>query len=93
MEILVFDCHSLVTKESSIFNARRSTSYQILFCVLGRSIHILNPTKLGRTELQESDPRKATETLTESMESQRNSSGIFSQDSPRCSSAVKSQIY
>ena len=37
---------------------------------------------------------KATETLTESVESRPNSSGIFSQDSPRrCSSVVKSQIY
>ena len=30
-------CHQLVTKESSIFNARRSTSFRILYCVLGRS--------------------------------------------------------
>ena len=36
---------------------------------------------------------KATETMTESMESRPSSSGIFSQDSPHCSSAVKSQIY
>ena len=26
-------CHCLVTKESSIFNARRSTSFRILFCL------------------------------------------------------------
>ena len=36
---------------------------------------------------------KATKTLTEPEESGLNSSGTFSQDSPRCSSAVKSQIY
>ena len=36
---------------------------------------------------------RATETLSESMESRLNSSGIFSQDSQRCSSAVKSMIY
>ena len=36
---------------------------------------------------------KATETLTESVESRHNSSGTSSQDSIRCSSAVKSQIY
>ena len=35
----------------------------------------------------------ATETLTESVESRLNSSGTSSQDSPRCSSAVKSMIY
>ena len=36
---------------------------------------------------------KATETLTESMESRRNSSGTSSQDWLRCSSATKSKIY
>ena len=36
---------------------------------------------------------KATETMTESMESRLNSSGTFSQDSQRCSSVVKSMIY
>ena len=40
-------CHQLVTKESSIFNARRSTSFRILSCVLGRSCKILNLTKHG----------------------------------------------
>ena len=47
------------------------------------------PTKLGRTELQESDPRKATETMMLSVESRLNSSGTSSQDSQRCSSVVK----
>ena len=60
---------------------------------LGGSFNILIPTKLGRTELQGSRPRKATETMTESMESRLNSSGTSSQDSQRCSSAVKSMIY
>ena len=36
---------------------------------------------------------KATETLTESVESRLNSSGTSSQDSIRCSSVVKSKIY
>ena len=40
-------CHLLVMNESSVFNARRSTSFQILYCVLGRSVRILNLTKLG----------------------------------------------
>ena len=39
----------MVMKESSIFNARKSTSFQILYCVLERSINIQMPTKLGRT--------------------------------------------
>ena len=43
--------------------------------------------------LSGSSVRKATETMTESMESRLNSSGTSSQDSQRCSSVVKSQIY
>ena len=38
-------------------------------------------------------PRKATEIMTESMESRLNWSGTSSQDSQRCSSVVKSMIY
>ena len=41
----------------------------------------------------ESQLLKATETMTESMESRLNSSGTFSQDSQRCSSVIKSTIY
>ena len=37
-----------MTKQLSILNARRSTSSQILCCVLVRSINIRNPTKLVR---------------------------------------------
>ena len=85
-------CHWLVTKLLSIFNAQ-STSSQILCCVLEGSINIRNPTKLGRKGLNGSSLTKATETMTESMESRLNSSGTSSQDSLRCSSAVKSQIY
>ena len=40
-------CHLLVFKEWSIFNARRSTSFQILYCVLAKSNKILNLTKHG----------------------------------------------
>ena len=40
-----------------------------------RFFNIPKPTKLGRTELQESDPRKATEIMMLSMESRLNSSG------------------
>ena len=77
----------------SIFNAQKSTSSQILCCVLEGSINIRNPTKLGRKGLNGSSLTKATETMTKSMESRLNSSGTSSQDSLRCSSAVKSQIY
>ena len=80
-------------KVSSIFNARKSTSFQILYCVLGRSIKIRNLTKHGRKEWDGLHLLKATETMTESMESRRNSSGTFSQDLIRCSSAKKSKVY
>ena len=79
-------------KPLSIFSAQKSTSSQILCCALERSINIRIPTKLGRKGLNGSQLIKATETMTESMESRLNSSGTSSQDSQRCSSAVKSQI-
>ena len=39
-------------KPLSIFNARKSTSSQILCCALERSINIRNPTKLERKGLK-----------------------------------------
>ena len=44
-------CYWLVTKPSSIFNARNSTSSHILCCAMERSINIRIPTKLGRKRL------------------------------------------
>ena len=70
-----------------------SMSSQILCCASGGSFNIQLPTKLGRTELQGSRPKEATEIMMLSMESWPNSSGTSSQDSQRCSSAVKSMIY
>ena len=86
-------CHYLETKESSIFNARRSTSFRILCCALGRFSKTLNRTMHGSKDQDGSNLLKATETLTESMENRRNSSGTSSQDLIRCSSATKSKIY
>ena len=63
---------------------------QILCCVSAKFFNILKPTKLGRTELQESEPKEATEIMMLSTESRPNSSGTFSQDSQRCSSVIKS---
>ena len=68
-------------KQLSIFSAQNSFSSQILCCALEGSINIRNPTKLGRTELQGSCPRKATEIMMVSMEGRLNSSGTSSQDS------------
>ena len=59
---------------------------------LGGSFNILIPTKFGRT-LQGSRPRKATETMTVSMESRLNSSGTSSQDSQRCSSGQTPETF
>ena len=67
-------CHKLVMKESSIFNSRKF----ILYFVLGRSIKIGKPTKLGRKGQNESQFLKVTETMTESVESRLNSSGTSS---------------
>ena len=80
-------------KPLSIFNAQKSTSSRILCCVSEGFFNIRIPTKLGRTELQESNPGKATEIMMLSMESRLNSRGTSSQDSQRCSSVVKSMIY
>ena len=82
-----------MTKESSIFNARRSTSFRILCCVLVRFYKILNLTMHGSKDQDGSNLLKITVTLTESMESRRNSSGTSSQDSILCSSAKKSKVY
>ena len=81
-----------------IVNLSRTKVYvfsdsQILCCASERFFNIPNPTKLGRTELQESDPRKATEIMMLSTESRLNSSGTSSQDSQRCSFVIKSVIY
>ena len=59
----------------TVINLQRTKVYVFLgFCVVPRKrfFNILNPTKLGRTELQESDPRKATEIMMVSMESRLN---------------------
>ena len=74
-------------------SGQKSMSFQILCCASGGSFNIQNPTELGRKGLKGSRPTKATEITTVSMESGLNSSGTSSQDSQRCSSAVKSMIY
>ena len=43
-------CHWLVTKESSIFDAQKSTSFEILYCVLEGSIKIQMPKYLEEKE-------------------------------------------
>ena len=94
-------CHSQITtydefvktQWSSIFEAQKFLCSQILCYVSAKFFNILNATKLGRTELREYEPREATEIMLLSTESRRNSSGIFSQDSQRCSSVTRSAIF
>ena len=74
---------------SSIFKSQRSTFFQILCVVWAKFFHILNATKLGKIELQEYEPRRITAILMTSKESQRNSSGIFSQGSLRMQLCAK----
>ena len=83
---------SFVVKEL-IFNAQRSTSFQILYCVLVRPSRTPNRTTHGKKDWDGSNHLRFTETLTESTESHWNSSGIFTQDSIRCSSVKKSKVY
>ena len=76
-----------------VINAQKSMYSRILCCASERFFNILNAMKLGRTELQEYEPREATEIMMLSVESRRNSSGTSSQDSQRCSSVIKSKIF
>ena len=85
---------SLIGDETVInLQSTRVMSSRILCCASGGSFNIRIPTKLGRTELQGSNPGEATEIMMVSMESRLNSSGTSSQDSQRCRSVVKSMIY
>ena len=86
-------CLWLVMKETSIFSARRSTSFQILYCVLVRYTRTLNRTMHGKAGWDGSNHLRLTEALTESTVSQWNLSGTSSQGSIRCSSATKSKSY
>ena len=80
-------------KESSIFNAQKSTSFRILCCALGRFSKTLDRRMHGNKDWDGWNLLQHSETLTESMVSQWNSSGKFFQDSIRCSSATKSKVY
>ena len=93
LDKIQWEKYSWTRLQSSVSNAQKSMSSLILCCASERFFNIPNPTKLGRTELQESDPRKATKIMMLSTESRLNSSGTSSQDSQRCSSVIKSMIY
>ena len=85
--------HVSLIGDETVINLQRTKVYVFsdLCCASGGSFNIQIPTKLGKTELQGSRPRKATEIMMVSMESRLNSSGTSSQDSQRCSSVVQSR--
>ena len=83
-------------EDEVVINLQSSNVYVFsdsVLCLSAKFFNILNPTKLGRTELQESEPREATEIMVLSTESRLNSSGTSSQDSQRCSAVIKSVIF
>ena len=79
--------------DETVISLQRTKVFVFSDSASGGSFNILIPTKLGRTELQGSNPRETTEIMMVSMESRLNSSGTSSQDSQRCSLVVKSMIY
>ena len=87
--------HLSLINDAVVINLQSTKVYVFSDSVLcpAKFFNILNATKLGRTGLQEYEPREATEILRMSVESRRNSSGIFSQDSLRCNSVTKSAIF
>ena len=87
-------CLWLVMNKSSVFSAQKSTYFQILYCVLVRYTRTL-PIKhcMGRKIGVVQKFTGIQKLWTELMVSQLNSSGIFSQDSPHCSSATKFKSY
>ena len=86
-------CLWLMKKESSIFNAQRSTSFRILYCVLVRYTRTPYRTMHGNKDWSGSKVHRNTETWTDSTVRQWTSSEIFSQDSIRCSSMKKTKVY
>ena len=81
--------------DETVINLQRAKVYVFSDSVLclGKIHSHPESNEAWKKRIDGSSPTKATETMTESMESRLNSSGTSSQDSLRCSSAVKSQIY
>ena len=85
---------SLVMKKSFISLQRTKVDvFSDSVLCLGETHETPNQTLLGNKDWNGSKHLRNTETLTESTASQWNSSGIFFQDSKRCSSVKKSNIY
>ena len=81
----------LVMKKSSVSRTRRFTDFQILCYAFERWTRTHNQILSGKTSWRGSKVHHNTELWRQMMVSQWNSSEIFSQDSPHCSSATKSK--
>ena len=77
-------------KKSSVSRMQMSTYFQILCYVLERRIRTQHQILLGKKNWVGSKVHHNTELWTQLTESRWNSSGIFSQDSPHCSSSTMS---
>ena len=85
------NCLWSMMKKSSVSRMQRFMYSQILCCVLERWIRTHHQTLLGNSSCIGSKMHHNTELWTQLTDSRWNSSGIFSQDSPRCSSSKKSK--
>ena len=81
----------LVMKKSSVSSTRSFTYFQILCYALERCTRSHNQILSGKTSWRGSKAHHKTELWTQLITSRWTSSGIFSQDSPQCSSATKSK--
>ena len=85
---------SLIGNETVINHQRTKVNvFSDFVLCLGRVLQHPNSNKAWKTELQESDPRKATKILMLSTENRLNSNGTSFQDPQRCSSVTKSAIF
>ena len=78
-------------KKSSVSRMRRLTYFQILCYALERGIRTQHEILFGEKSWVGSRVHHNTEFWTQLMVRRWNSSGIFSQDAPHCSSAAKSK--
>ena len=81
---------SMVMKKSSVSRMQRFMYFQILCYVLERWIRTQHQILFGKKSWVGSKIHHNTELWTQLTENRWNSSGIFSQDSPHCGSATKS---
>ena len=90
METFILGC---VMSKSSVSRTRRFTYFHILCNVLERWTRTHNQILSGKTNWRGSRVHRNTELWTQMMRASGIPSGIFSQDSPHCSSATKSKSY